>query len=680
MQLNAEDIVYPSGASGKGFFDITKPPYNAPNDGIGDATLAINTAIAENIRTGRSLYFPNGTYLVSNTLEFPKKDNNNPSFLNLQGQSEAGVIIKLKDNCTGFTNIDSPKPIIVTGFDAAQCFMNGINNITINSGNGNSGAIGLRYYSNNTGTASNISITSGDGTGAIGLDFYWGAEDENGPLLVKNCTINGFNVGINVGTCQNSQTLENITLLNQKVIGIKATSGGVISIHNLSTTSSVQAIQNTGTLTLIDANLNGQSASTSAVLNSGTLYIRNFTASGYERGIDNDGGNKTSLSALTSSEWNSHNEISLNAGKSGMLKLPINETPDMIWDDPSDWQLVDCKSGEDATDALQAAIDAGKTTVYFNTGSYIIAGPVYIRGKVRTIYGFGSTLDIWEGGSLITKDGVSPNVLITNFIGGYQKPWFVTHTSSRTLVLKNLLNFNVKKEAGSGDLYIEDVCANPSTFFEFNGGNVWARQLNPENEGTHIVNNGSNLWILGLKAERGGTLIETKNNGKTEVCGFFFYTTTNPVGKPMFINNESKVSIVGAETTYGAAFATFISETIGGVTKSLNSSVLPKGCGGGHVLPYYVSNTGVSSSANSKKIDDNVNIFPNPVNSTLHLQNESLLGIFNCQIFDFLGRPVNYTSRISNISDNQIDIDCATFVNGLYFLKFNKSVYKFAKI
>ena len=68
---------------------------------------------------------------------------------------------------------------------------------------------------------------------------------------------------------------------------------------------------------------------------------------------------------------------------------------------------------------------------------------------------------------------------------------------------------------------------------------AWARQLNPENEGTHISVDGGSLWILGLKTERGGTLVEAKNGARVEVWGGFSYTTGAGKLAPMFTLDDS---------------------------------------------------------------------------------------------------------------------------------------------
>ena len=61
----AENIAYPDDAS---HVNITLPPYNACGDGKTDCTAAIQQALIDHQGAG-TLYFPDGTYLVSNTIE-----------------------------------------------------------------------------------------------------------------------------------------------------------------------------------------------------------------------------------------------------------------------------------------------------------------------------------------------------------------------------------------------------------------------------------------------------------------------------------------------------------------------------------------------------------------------------------------------------------------------------------
>lgn len=123
----------------------------------------------------------------------------------------------------------------------------------------------------------------------------------------------------------------------------------------------------------------------------------------------------------------------------------------------------------------------------------------------------------------------------------------------------------------NGDLFYEDVTADNLRFNSTQ--NVWARQLNVENEGTHITSNGGNFWALGYKTERGGTLVVTREGGQSEILGGFSYTTTAGKLAPMFVTEHSAVFTYFTEVCYtGDPFATIIRETKDGETKSIERS------------------------------------------------------------------------------------------------------------
>lgn len=106
--------------------------------------------------------------------------------------------------------------------------------------------------------------------------------------------------------------------------------------------------------------------------------------------------------------------------------------------------------------------------------------------------------------------------------------------------------------------------------FRFRKQRVWARQLNIENEGTHLTNEGGDAWVLGYKTERGGTLVHTLDGGRTEILGRFSYTTTAGELAPMLVNDDSSVWTFFGETCFnGDPSTTVIKETRRGATKTL---------------------------------------------------------------------------------------------------------------
>jgi len=191
--------------------DVTQPPYSAKGDGVTDDTEPLQRALNENVGRHKALYFPKGTYLVSRTLTWPKKWNGRDNWgkTMLRGEQRDLTTIRLKDG--SFTNASKPEAIMwCGGFGSADWFHNYVENLTFDVGAQNPGAIALQFYSNNSGAVRDCRFTAGEGSGVVGLDLAH--RDMNGPLLVRNCEVIGFQVGIACARSVNSQTFEHITL------------------------------------------------------------------------------------------------------------------------------------------------------------------------------------------------------------------------------------------------------------------------------------------------------------------------------------------------------------------------------------------------------------------------------------------------------------------------------------
>ncbi|MDA3923343.1 MAG: glycosyl hydrolase family 28-related protein [Kiritimatiellae bacterium] len=80
----AENKIFPADA----VINVTLPPYSAkPDDGVDD-TSAIQKPISENIENGRTLYFPDGTYNISNTLTETNSAGLWRAHMTIQGQNK----------------------------------------------------------------------------------------------------------------------------------------------------------------------------------------------------------------------------------------------------------------------------------------------------------------------------------------------------------------------------------------------------------------------------------------------------------------------------------------------------------------------------------------------------------------------------------------------------------------
>ncbi|WP_186375818.1 glycoside hydrolase family 55 protein [Hyella patelloides] len=552
-----------------GWVDI-KRDYGAKGDGITDDTPAIRKALAEanaSYNEPTLIYFPEGTYLVSDTLEWSSKGQS--CCVSFQGQGKDRTIIKLKDSSPGFDSVEQAKAVIRTRAGNVA-FRHYIRDLTVNTGIGNSGAIGIDYIANNRGAIEDVNIESGDGAGITGLSMI---REWPGPSLVKNVSIDGFKRGIRTFHSVYSVTLENITLRNQTFAGIQNTSNA-LAIRNLQSNNSVPAIKNRGSglVIVLDGNFQGGSPKVSAIDNTAQVYARNIQAQGYRSAIKHW---DETLPALSYDEYISAPVASLFESPAHSLNLPIEETPAFHDNNLDNWASVrDYPS-------IQAAMNSGKSTIYFPTGNYSLEEKISIPATVRKIIGFESKLGVPKDKQAILKiEEDSPHPLI---LEGFLVNERITidHASPRTLAIEHSkLQSSIHNAPNSGKLFLEDV---QNILQLEHPQNVWARQLNSETlkePQTKVINNGGNFWILGLKTEGKGSVMETNNGGKTELLGTLVYPVREfaPTEKKQaaFVNNESSQSLIYKLQVSGKNrnYPIQIKETRQGKTKFLHSKEL----------------------------------------------------------------------------------------------------------
>jgi hypothetical protein len=549
-------MVFPADA---GYLDV-KRDLGAKGDGITDDTAALKRIFEEN---NGFIYFPNGIYLIRDTLTGTKFKRRI-----LQGESEEGVILRLADNAPGFDNSANPRPVL-SFYDNfmnpksanGQAFRNALFHMTIEVGKGNPGAVGVHYFNNNQGAVENVTIRSRDperrGHAGFALVTNW-----PGPALFRNLTIEGFDYGVWSTIGQYSNAFESLNLSGQRVAGLY-NRRQMLTIRGLRSVNTVPAIQaEQGLLVLTDAVLSGGTPRTGAAISQreGRLFARNVAVKGYNTAIRYSPKADTAREAAGPkvAEFLSEKPVALFGDGAATGNLPIRDTPNVPWDDPKNWANVRAfgavpavgDNRPDSTAAVQKALDSGKTTVYFPKGVYVINDTLTIRGNVRRIIGCESTIQSGDGFKGTEKplwrlaDGAAPVVVLERFESGYgnQAAQFIDHASRRTLVIRNAIcHGGYRNTVPGGTVFLDDYCGGDLVF---DRQTVYARQLNPENAGTKVTNRGGTLWCLNLKTEKAGTCLLTTDGGRSEVLGGYLYYNRGNEGSIAVVTDNASVSIV----------------------------------------------------------------------------------------------------------------------------------------
>jgi hypothetical protein len=257
----------------------------------------------------------------------------------------------------------------------------------------------------------------------------------------------------------------------------------------------------------------------------------------------------------------------------------VRDPPTLAHDPLERWVNVDDFGADptaqkDSSAAFQKAIDSAATTgatTLFAPGSYALHQTVVVRGNVHRIVGVGGQIDYEAKAKpdFRIEDGDGQPLTIEFFAhvnGGFEID------SPRTVTVRSIMDGRISftQRAAEGELFLEDFVTHD---LQLPRRRVWARQLNIENEGTHITNLASQLWILGYKTERGGTLLDARPGSATEILGGFSYTTTAGKLAPMLVIQDADVfAYFGEVCLNGDPFLTLARET-----KSKQTRELPAG-------------------------------------------------------------------------------------------------------
>lgn len=617
------DVVYPSDA---GVVNV-KTAFGAKGDGVTDDTGAILSAIRHNVGSSNFgiLYFPSGTYLVTQQLPYLDVNGFWGAYLTLQGQNESNTIIRLAPNSPSFQDPSHPLAVIYTASDNGdnnpadvanynpdgsgnQGFRNHILNLTIEIGAHNPGAIGIDYMANNNTRIGDVTIISDDGTGVYGINIQRGFP---GPMYLKDVTIQGFGSAIAIANSY-GVWMEHLILSGQTTSGVDVINGSA-AIRDLTSTNAVPAVRvpnSAGVASVVDARLSGGLPTNNAiqVASSATVFLRNVSSQGYQSALVYAGKIVPGANLI---EWTTTGAASLfSSSPPASLDLAVQETPVYNDSDFSHWTNVvrygarpDTSPAPttvfDSAAGIQAAIDSGYSTVYLPPGNYMISRAVHVRGAVNRVLGLSAYLipldanfpsnepaiqvDATESGTVfIDGVGLAANYWVPGL--GLNQPVLFpennfVHNASNTVVLTNADFYG----------YISTPLAMHSTVFlegvygisgmSFSNQTVFARNLNPENgsQESHVQVSGGSLWALGLKIEGTLSSVVTNQGGAcTEILGVAAGVFSDvPASVPMFVNDDASLSLAAfrsnpfAEPGGASDYDVLVQESFEGLTKSL---------------------------------------------------------------------------------------------------------------
>ena len=588
--------------------------FGAKGDGKTDDTAALIAAIAASgPDTGdvwwrdRIVYLPAGTYLVSDTLLKRYDGKRFGSGLTLQGEGVDRTIIRLTDHAPGFQDPATPRGIVMTTSklidtggsrdyvgkgEGNDAYCNFVENLTIDAGADNPGAIGIDYLANNLGAIRNVLVRAPDTSGAVGISML---RQVPGPALIQSARVEGFRTGIALAHGEYGMTLSSVELDGQAETALR-NAGNVLSAERLHVLNAGKnGIVNAGAgglLTLVD------SEAGPALLNRGTVVLRHTAAilpganAPAKRldGVLEDGKPFRS----TPSAWSNPlvTIATVDPGPvrawAGVTGAPYGKTGDGKDDKPVD-----------VTEAFQRALDSGAHTIYLRRGTFWLSASLRIPATVHRIIGMASTLRVFphrqngfssDAAMLLVAEPGGPLQIerLTMDHSNLGAQIGIRNDTNRPLLMRDIVSAGatmLDRTAHGGPAALENVCCGPMKLA--GPAPVTARQYDTEGGDTRIDNAGAPFTIIGLKTEQESTVIRTSRGGRTEIMGGLVYMVHTPSLKafPIFINHDGSLaaSFVEEVLQAGHGYHTMTRTEDDGRVSTIEAATMPPR-GLGHMI------------------------------------------------------------------------------------------------
>ncbi|MFC7052619.1 glycoside hydrolase family 55 protein [Hansschlegelia quercus] len=594
--------------------------FGAQGDGIANDTDAIQRAIdSVAVAPGRVfwetpiVYFPAGTYLISGTLERRDGEGRFTSGMAIAGEGRDRTTIKLADAAPGFGDPRAPKAMVLTsarlldgtsssgGKDYAgkgegnDAYANYVENLTLDVGDKNPGAVALDYLANNIGAVRRVSLVGRAGSGAVGLAL---TRKWIGPALISDVTVDGFDVGIDVANTEYGVTMAHIRVRNARNAGLR-NAGNLVAVDDLVVeTASGPAVKNASLGGLVMVNGGAFSGSGGAAIeNRGYLTLSGVKSTGFaalfprSKEVDGDGSFGPDNKRLGDADW-----------RLGPADAPaVDLGPRDQWVDIT---AFGARPGRDfdSTKAIRRAFQSGARTIVFPYGDYMVTDVIEIPETVRAILGMHATITVGdaraprfdrrENGIFKVATGGDPLHIekltfdMTDRGGqlGYEL------TGDRVVAIEDQVTAGVnlvERRPTGGPLFVSNACCGAAMIA--GPAPVWMRQFNSEGaKSARLRNDGSRVRVLGMKVEQEVTILENRGGGVSEIVGGFFYPVVpGDEPRPLVVNDGGEVRLGYAEEAFrkDATYDVHVSSAVG--KRLVTKRMLPmRNASGARIVPF----------------------------------------------------------------------------------------------
>jgi len=293
----------------------------------------------------------------------------------MRGQNRDNVVLKLDNADPDYANPNAPRAVTSQFTDTGggtngNQFGNSIFDLSVDTGANNPGASGIVFHQNNCGSLQDVTVRSSDASfrGVRGIDLN---NNQPGPGLIRNVYVQGFDYAAYTSQNYYSLTFKNVNISDQKVYGLFNWNNQYF-LRNFQSVNSVPAIRNNNDSSLtvvVDSELLGGSANEPAIVNFGSILLRNVNTEGYRAPVEPF---PTDNLAAYVAEFAQGAEFVGNGPFGGFnvrnggigpeyatkttLDLPVESAPAITEDPVSQWVRAADVPGDD-TASIQVAID-----------------------------------------------------------------------------------------------------------------------------------------------------------------------------------------------------------------------------------------------------------------------------------------------------------------------------------